>query len=89
MRVRKFYVKGRGPGKNSLLYSFHIWVSFLKIYDISDYNEFQFLAWEQLPDSMTTLGQQRLIRLANVGVQRWANVSLFIGPPLALHVGPT
>ena len=35
-------------GKFNFLCSFHIWVSFLKIYGFNDYNKFHFLACEQL-----------------------------------------
>ena len=35
-------------GKFNFLCSFHIWVSFLKIYGFNDYNKFQFLECEQL-----------------------------------------
>ena len=35
-------------GKFNFLCSFHIWVSFLKIYGFNDYNKFYFLACEQL-----------------------------------------
>ena len=60
-------------GKFNFLCSFHIWVSFLKIYGFNDYNKFWFLACEQLTLSVHNMSSFRGFRKIILGViRKWS-----------------